>query len=177
MLAQGSFDAFLKAKEKDRSALLEKITGTKIYSEISKLTYSKYSQFKQDVEKEKKAEEKRAGEFEEKFGFLKRFDFSYGIKKFWNDKRFFMLVLAVVFCPFVFLGRLPYVFVRWAYKEGWWYSLGLVAIVVWLGIYPKPVLQPIDTSVKALVSFMHEKAQTPEAKERITLSNTIKEAK
>jgi len=53
----------------------------------------------------------------------------------------------------------------------------LVAIVVWLGIYPKPVLQPIDTSVKALVSFMHEKAQTPEAKERITLSNTIKEAK
>jgi len=53
MLAQGSFDAFLKAKEKDRSALLEKITGTKIYSEISKLTYSKYSQLKQDVEKEK----------------------------------------------------------------------------------------------------------------------------
>jgi len=55
----------------------------------------------------------------------------------------------------------------------------LVAIVIWLGVYPKPVLQPIDTSVKALVSFMHEKAQTPEAKERITLSisNTIKEAK
>ncbi|MCK4442769.1 MAG: AAA family ATPase [Sulfurovaceae bacterium] len=52
MLAQGSFDAFLKAKEKDRSALLEKITETKIYSEISKLTYNKYSQFKQNLEKE-----------------------------------------------------------------------------------------------------------------------------
>ena len=53
MLAQGSFDAFLKAKEKDRSALLEKITRTKIYSEISKLTYSKYAQLKQDIEREK----------------------------------------------------------------------------------------------------------------------------
>jgi len=54
----------------------------------------------------------------------------------------------------------------------------LVSIVVWLGIYPKPVLEPIDTSVKALVSFMHEKAQTTEAKDTILLSNkTIKEAK
>jgi NADH-quinone oxidoreductase subunit M len=52
----------------------------------------------------------------------------------------------------------------------------LVAIVIWLGVYPKPVLEPIDTSVKALISFMHEKAQTPEAKERITLSKITKEA-
>ena len=44
MLAQGSFDAFLKAKEKDRSVLLEKITGTKIYSQISKLTYDKFKE-------------------------------------------------------------------------------------------------------------------------------------
>ena len=53
----------------------------------------------------------------------------------------------------------------------------LVAIVIWLGVYPKPVLGPIDTSVKALISFMHEKAQTPEAKDRIILSNKMKEAK
>ncbi|RLA70979.1 MAG: NADH-quinone oxidoreductase subunit M [Epsilonproteobacteria bacterium] len=53
----------------------------------------------------------------------------------------------------------------------------LVLIVVWLGIYPKPVLGPIDNSVKALLSFMHEKAQTPEAKERIIVSNTTKEAR
>jgi NADH-quinone oxidoreductase subunit M len=53
----------------------------------------------------------------------------------------------------------------------------LVAIVIWLGVYPKPVLAPIDNSVKALVSFMKEKAQTPEAKERIVVSTTRKEAK
>ena len=52
----------------------------------------------------------------------------------------------------------------------------LVAIVIWLGIYPKPVLAPIDNSVKALVSFMHEKAQTPEAKDRIIVSKNMKEA-
>lgn len=49
MLAQGSFDAFLKAKEKDRSVLLEKITGTKIYSQISKLTYEKYKSKEQTL--------------------------------------------------------------------------------------------------------------------------------
>ena len=53
----------------------------------------------------------------------------------------------------------------------------LVLIVVWLGVYPKPVLGPIDNSVKALLSFMHEKAQTPEAKERIIVSKTTKEAR
>ncbi len=52
----------------------------------------------------------------------------------------------------------------------------LVAIVIWLGVYPKPVLGPIDNSVKALVTFMHEKAQTPEAKNTIVLSKSKKEA-
>ena len=42
MLAQGGFDAFLKAKEIDRSQLLERITGTDIYSNISKAVYQKH---------------------------------------------------------------------------------------------------------------------------------------
>ncbi|PHR54451.1 MAG: lantibiotic ABC transporter [Arcobacter sp.] len=50
MLAQGSFDAFLKAKEGERSALLEKITGTKIYGDISKRVYERYSEGKQAIE-------------------------------------------------------------------------------------------------------------------------------
>lgn len=41
MLAQGDFTAFLKAKEDEKSSLLEKLTGTTIYSEISKLIYEK----------------------------------------------------------------------------------------------------------------------------------------
>ncbi len=55
MLAQGNFDAFLKAKEKERSALLEKMTDTKIYSEISKRVYELHSKKKQDIEKESRA--------------------------------------------------------------------------------------------------------------------------
>ncbi len=53
----------------------------------------------------------------------------------------------------------------------------LVIIVIWLGVYPKPILTPIDNSVKAMLSFMEDKARTPEAKERIIVSSITKEAK
>ena len=43
MLAQGDFAAFLKANEKERSDLLERITGTEIYSELSKGALEKKS--------------------------------------------------------------------------------------------------------------------------------------
>ncbi len=55
MLAQGSFDAFLKAKESNRSELLEKITGTKIYTDISQKVYEKYNDKKQDIQIEEKS--------------------------------------------------------------------------------------------------------------------------
>jgi len=53
----------------------------------------------------------------------------------------------------------------------------LVAISIWLGVYPKPVLGPIDNSTKALVKMMHQKAQTKEAKATILVSKDVKEAK
>jgi len=43
----------------------------------------------------------------------------------------------------------------------------LVLVTIWLGVYPKPVLGPINTSVESLVSFMHKKSITDEAKEVI----------
>jgi len=58
-----------------------------------------------------------------------------------------------------------------------WSLIPLVAIVIWLGVYPKPVLGPIDNSVKALLTFMDEKAVTQEAKDMIRVANTNKEAK
>jgi len=58
-----------------------------------------------------------------------------------------------------------------------WSLIPLVAIVIWLGVYPKPVLGPIDNSVKALLTFMDEKAVTQEAKEMIRVANKTKEAK
>ena len=53
-----------------------------------------------------------------------------------------------------------------------WSLIPLVAIVIWLGVYPKPVLEPIDNSVKAMLSFMDEKAITAEAKEVIRTAKT-----
>ncbi len=41
LLAQGKFDGFLKAKVEEKSSILEQITGTKIYSEISRLVHEK----------------------------------------------------------------------------------------------------------------------------------------
>jgi len=57
-------------------------------------------------------------------------------------------------------------------KKETWSLVPLVLIVVWLGIYPKPVLEPIDNSVKAMISFMHEKAITQEAKDMIKVAKT-----
>jgi NADH-quinone oxidoreductase subunit M len=43
----------------------------------------------------------------------------------------------------------------------------LVIVAIWLGVYPKPLLTPINNSVEAVVQLMHDKAQTSEAKMRI----------
>lgn len=55
-----------------------------------------------------------------------------------------------------------------------WSLVPLVAIVIWLGVYPKPVLEPIDNSVKALLTFVEEKAITKEAKDMIIVSTKDK---
>ena len=53
----------------------------------------------------------------------------------------------------------------------------LVALVIILGIYPKPILEPVNTSVKHLVQVMQIKAQQPASKAQLMSSNTIGEAK
>jgi len=53
-----------------------------------------------------------------------------------------------------------------------WSLIPLVLIVIWLGIYPKPVLEPIDNSVKAMLVFMDEKAITQEAKDMIIVAKS-----
>jgi len=49
LLAQGDFTAFLKAAKDDKSALLEKLTGTHIYSKISQRVYESYRQQEQQL--------------------------------------------------------------------------------------------------------------------------------
>jgi len=43
----------------------------------------------------------------------------------------------------------------------------LVIVAIWLGVYPKPVLGPINKSVESIVQLMHNKSITELAKKRI----------
>ena len=51
MLAQGGFDAFLSAKENERAQLLEQLTGTEIYQQISQKVYEYQKEYKDEVAK------------------------------------------------------------------------------------------------------------------------------
>ncbi len=50
MLAQGSFDLFLKASKEEKASILEQITGTQIYSAISKRVFEHHKNEKQILE-------------------------------------------------------------------------------------------------------------------------------
>lgn len=59
LLAQGQFDAFLVAPTKDRSDLLEQITGTQIYSDVSKLVYERHKELAVSLKARKEELDKR----------------------------------------------------------------------------------------------------------------------
>lgn len=50
MLAQGDFDKFLTAEPNERSELLERVTGTDIYSRLGKLSFEQHRAMKSKVE-------------------------------------------------------------------------------------------------------------------------------
>ena len=50
LLAQGNFDAFLKAKDSEKAELLEKMTSTKIYAEISVKVFEKTKELQKECE-------------------------------------------------------------------------------------------------------------------------------
>jgi len=50
LLAQGSFDAFLKASSNEKGTLLEKLTNTEIYSELSIKVFEKNKELKTEIE-------------------------------------------------------------------------------------------------------------------------------
>lgn len=51
MLSQGQFAAFLNAKPKERAELLEELTGTEIYGQISAMVFEKHKEAKTGLEK------------------------------------------------------------------------------------------------------------------------------
>ncbi|MFW6233369.1 MAG: ArnT family glycosyltransferase [Nanoarchaeota archaeon] len=73
-------------------------------------------------------EQRRADEFDSKFKRLAWFNFSYGISE--AKGNWFLFFARIVLSPFIWLMRLPYSFVKWMYKEGWVYSIGLILIVL-----------------------------------------------
>ena len=54
MLSQGDFAAFLKAGDRERSNLLERITGTEVYSQISIAAFKKYKEEEEKISALKK---------------------------------------------------------------------------------------------------------------------------
>jgi len=50
LLAQGDFDAFLRANTAERAALLEKVTGTEIYRAISRRIYARHEEARSALE-------------------------------------------------------------------------------------------------------------------------------
>lgn len=52
LLAQGDFAVFLRAKDIDKSAILEKLTGAEIYTKISKKISEKYKEAKKNLQYE-----------------------------------------------------------------------------------------------------------------------------
>ncbi|MDD4156758.1 MAG: hypothetical protein PHY08_09320, partial [Candidatus Cloacimonetes bacterium] len=87
-----------------------------------------------EKEQEEKAEKKREEEFDKKFSYLTRFDLNYAISDNWNKRDYGALAFRGLIAPFVWIVRLPYSFVRWMYREGWFYSGGLIAIILILTI-------------------------------------------
>jgi exonuclease SbcC len=51
LLSQGQFAAFLNAKANERAELLEELTGTEIYGDLSELVYLHYKEAKTELEK------------------------------------------------------------------------------------------------------------------------------
>ncbi|MBD5165521.1 NADH-quinone oxidoreductase subunit M [Helicobacter sp.] len=48
-------------------------------------------------------------------------------------------------------------------KREWSALLSLVAVVIWLGVYPKPILAPINKGVENMLGVMYSRTTTPEA--------------
>lgn len=55
LLAQGDFAAFLKAKSDERSELLERMTGTELYSAVSKRAYAKAKEIQESLRLQEEA--------------------------------------------------------------------------------------------------------------------------
>ncbi|MFA4953079.1 MAG: hypothetical protein WC584_02560 [Candidatus Pacearchaeota archaeon] len=99
------------------------------------LTFYAYrNKVEKEIEDEKiseeNAEKKRCGEFGGKFRLISKLNINYGVGKSFRERKWLKGIFRILISPLVWLARLPYSFVKWMYGEGWWYSVGLIGIVV-----------------------------------------------
>lgn len=79
---------------------------------------------------EERKEKKRFNEFDKKFKWLTFFNFQYGVKSNWKEKRYFVSILRALVSPFIWFAKIPYSLVRWMYKEGFLYSICFLLLLL-----------------------------------------------
>jgi len=82
-----------------------------------------------DITSSNRSKDKIYTQFEEKFKSLAKFNLQYGIIFNWEKSKYIRSVFCILRSPFIWIARLPYSFSKWIYKEGVWYSFGLILIV------------------------------------------------
>jgi exonuclease SbcC len=81
LLAQGGFSAFLNASPNDRAELLEELTGTEIYGDVSKWVFDKHKQEKQAIVALESVSEQAQLMADEAFVELKQTESSFASKE------------------------------------------------------------------------------------------------
>ena len=92
----------------------------------------------EEKNQEEEAEQKQKEEFGDKFPKIAKLNFKYNIKIAWQNKKYLNAIIKIILSPIIFIGRLPYSLIKWMYKEGWGYSIGLIIILIFAStlIYP-----------------------------------------
>ncbi|MCB5160522.1 AAA family ATPase [Marinomonas algarum] len=80
LLAQGGFSAFLNASVNDRAELLEELTGTEIYGQLSKWVFEKHKTEKQAIASLSAMQEQIALLSEDDFSALQASEMAFGAK-------------------------------------------------------------------------------------------------
>ncbi|OGJ19903.1 hypothetical protein A3K73_08090 [Candidatus Pacearchaeota archaeon RBG_13_36_9] len=84
--------------------------------------------------KEDEQEKKRKEEFDTKFPRVAKLNLGYGFGNAWREykgvKRVGLVLLCVVLAPVIWVVRLPYNIAKFTYKEGVWYSIIFLIILL-----------------------------------------------
>ncbi len=87
-------------------------------------------EIKMEKNREENFENQRKQFFNKKFVLISNLDWQINLKIYWKNKNYFKYVFYLFLSPLIFLIRIPYVIIRWMYKEGWKYSIVLLLLLI-----------------------------------------------